>query len=71
MKIRECYSDVRIFSPLDKTWINLKTFGDILEGRRNHCAICVGKFFIIYGGINSYGKIMNDVCALNLETGKW
>jgi len=71
MKMRECYNDLRMFSPSDKNWLQIKTFGDIVEGRRNHVAQCVGKFFFIYGGINSYGRILNDVCGLNLETCKW
>ncbi|CAD8086895.1 unnamed protein product [Paramecium sonneborni] len=71
MKIRECYNDVRMFNPLEKTWAQLKTSGDFIEGRRNHIAQCIGKYFIIFGGINSYGKVLNDVCGLNLETNKW
>ncbi|CAD8175850.1 unnamed protein product [Paramecium octaurelia] len=71
MKMRECYGDVRIFTPSDKTWIQLKPYGDVVEGRRNHCAEVVGKYFIVYGGINSYGKVLTDVAGLNLETCKW
>ncbi|CAD8181227.1 unnamed protein product [Paramecium octaurelia] len=71
MKMRECYGDVRMFNPLDKMWTLVKTSGDLIEGRRNHIAQGIGKYFVIYGGINSYGKILNDVCALNMETNKW
>ncbi|CAD8174604.1 unnamed protein product [Paramecium octaurelia] len=71
MRIRECYSDVRMFNPADKLWTQIKSYGDLIEGRRNHIAQCVGKYFIIYGGINSFGKVLNDVCSLNLETNKW
>lgn len=38
MKMRECYNDLRMFSPSDKNWLQIKTFGDIVEGRRNHVA---------------------------------
>ena len=69
--MRECYSDVRVFSLVDKNWLLIKTFGDIIEGRRNHIAENLGKFLFVYGGINSYGRILNDVCGLNLETSKW
>jgi hypothetical protein len=71
MKMRECYSDLRIFTPPDKTWIQIKPYGDVVEGRRNHIAETVGKFFVVYGGINSYGKILTDIAGLNLETCKW
>ncbi|CAD8070637.1 unnamed protein product [Paramecium primaurelia] len=71
MRIRECYNDVRMFNPAEKLWTLIKTSGDIIEGRRNHIAQCVGKYFIIFGGINSYGKVLNDACGLNLETNKW
>ncbi|CAK76775.1 unnamed protein product (macronuclear) [Paramecium tetraurelia] len=71
MKRRECYSDVRMFNPAEKTWTQLKTNGDIIEGRRNHIAQCVGKYFIIFGGLNPYGLVLNDACALNLENNKW
>ena len=69
--MRECYNDVRVFSLVDKNWLLVKTFGDIIEGRRNHIAENLGKFLFVYGGINSYGRILNDVCGLNLETSKW
>ncbi|CAD8069171.1 unnamed protein product [Paramecium primaurelia] len=71
MKIRECYNDVRMFNPLEKQWTLIKTSGDVIEGRRNHIAQCVGKYFIIFGGLNPYGQVLNDVCGLNLETNKW
>lgn len=38
MKMRECYSDVRVFNPSDKMWNLIKTSGDLIEGRRNHIA---------------------------------
>jgi hypothetical protein len=43
----------------------------VAEARRNHCAAICGKFFFITGGVNSYGKYLNDVVSLNLETLKW
>lgn len=42
-----------------------------MEGRRNHIAEIVGKYFMVYGGTNSYGKVLSDIAALNLETCKW
>ena len=41
------------------------------EARRNHCSAIVGKFLFVIGGIGSYGKYLNDITALNLESLKW
>jgi Rab9 effector protein with kelch motifs len=69
--MRECFSDVRMFNPLNQQWFYCRTFGDIAEARRNHCAALCGRFLFITGGVSSYGRYLNDLCALNLETFKW
>ena len=69
--MRECYSDVRFYNPGNHHWYFQRTFGDIAEARRNHCAVIVGKFMFITGGVNSYGKYLKDIVSLNLESLKW
>lgn len=69
--MRECYNDVRIYYPIAQSWVYQRTFGDIVEARRNHSATLCGKFFFIVGGVNSYDKTLRDVMSLNLETLKW
>jgi Rab9 effector protein with kelch motifs len=69
--MRECYSDVRIYYPQTHNWMYQRTYGDVAEARRNHCAVICGRFLFVVGGVNSYGKYMNDVVSLNLDTLKW
>lgn len=71
MKMRECFSEIRVYNPFEHSWKYPRVFGDIVDGRRNHCAAVLGRFLFIFGGINSYGKYLKDVCSLNLETYKW
>ncbi|KAL4486350.1 hypothetical protein ABPG72_007136 [Tetrahymena utriculariae] len=70
VRIRECFSDCRIFNINTRQWTLVRQFGDFLESRRNHAACLVGKFLIIIGGVDSNGKYLNDVCSINLETSK-
>ncbi|EAR84527.1 kelch motif protein (macronuclear) [Tetrahymena thermophila SB210] len=70
VRIRECFSDCRIFNLNTRQWTLVRQFGDFLESRRNHTACLVGKFLIIIGGVDSNGKYLNDVCSVNLETSK-
>ncbi len=71
MKMRECLNEIRIYNAFEHSWKYPRVFGDIAEARRNHCAAILGRFLFVLGGINSYGKYLNDVYSLNLETYKW
>lgn len=69
--MRECLNDTRIFSTEANEWKYLRTWGDFVEGRRNHAGVIFSKFLIVYGGINNNGHYLNDVLLLNLEALKW
>jgi hypothetical protein len=42
----------------------------MLEARRNHTANIVGKYLIIFGGVNTNNVYLKNVTAINLETFK-
>jgi len=47
----------------------LKGNGDLVEPRRNHAAVIVGKHMLIHGGIDNKGTYLNDLMIFNLGTG--
>lgn len=69
-KIRECFNDLRFlnFSNLEWKWI--RPFGDLVEARRNNAYCSVGKWLFVHGGINNYGKYLNDFYVFNLGKNK-
>jgi len=71
LKIRECLNDVRMFIPEQCEWKYLKGHGDLVEPRRNHAAVIVGKHMLIHGGIDNKGMYLNDLMIFNLNTYKW
>ena len=66
LNVRECQSDVRLFSTEEYSWRRLQCFGEAVEPRRNHVAVIVGKHMLTYGGVNSYGELLGDLKALSL-----
>lgn len=70
-RVRECLNDVRYFNLDTGEWRFIKTWGDFVEGRRNHAGTILTKNMLVYGGINNNGRFLNDLVQLNLETHKW
>lgn len=66
LRIRDCFSDAKYFSPQKSEWTTLRVTGEILEARRNHAACMVGKFMIVSGGMNNHGKILSDFYSLSM-----
>jgi hypothetical protein len=48
-------------------WKLLQTSGDPIEARRGHSGTIVGKHMIIFGGINSKGKYLDDLYHMDLS----
>jgi len=69
IKARECLSDVKSYDILTDTWNNIKTYtnGDLIANRRCHSAIIFNKQMLVYGGINEFGKILDDCWVLSLD----
>ena len=40
-------------------------------GRRNHSAWILGRFLIIYGGMNDFNKLLGDLIVYDLEKDQW
>ena len=39
----------------------------MIESRRNHVSSIIGKSLIIHGGINDYGRYLDDMWELNIS----
>lgn len=70
LKSRETFSDAWSFNTHTLEWKFIKTIGEI-EPKRNHEACIVGNFMVIIGGINHEDQVLDNINALNLESGKW
>jgi hypothetical protein len=71
LHIRNCYPRIHVFDTLTKVWRTYKPIGRGPEARRLHGACVVGNSMIIYGGMDSNGKILSDLHGLNLDVMQW
>ena len=62
---------LEIFSFNNNSYSNQGIGGESPENRRNHIAVFVGTQMLIHGGINDYGKVLNDTHLLNINQLKW
>lgn len=66
LHLRECYNDTLFFDPSSTKWTFFKTYGHMIEPRRNHTCSLIGKYMFIIGGLDSHGKMLDDIAVLNL-----
>lgn len=71
LHIRNCYPRIHVFDTLTKIWRTYKPLGRGPEGRRLHGACVVGNSMVIFGGMDSNGKILADLHGLNLDIMQW
>jgi hypothetical protein len=43
----------------------------MMEPRRNHSALIIGKYMLVFGGINTKKDYLNDLKTLDLKELKW
>jgi len=48
-------------------WTYIKSSGEIIEARRNHVALIVGKHLLVHGGVSSTGQYLCDLNAFDLS----
>ena len=51
---RECMNDVLVYNPADSHWTELACTGITFEHRRYHSACVLGRYLVVFGGINSF-----------------
>jgi N-acetylneuraminic acid mutarotase len=76
LRMRQCYSRVHVFDTGTfyaerATWRTCKPLGEQPEARRNHAAVIIGSSCLIYGGVSSNGKLLDDLHILNAEAMHW
>ena len=67
LNYRECLNDLHRFDLSKSEWAYVRTTGDNIDARRNHCSIICDDNMYVYGGINADGKVLKDVWSLNLR----
>lgn len=69
--IRRCSRKISYLSTTNKTWQHYSGEGEKPEGRRHHSASHIGRFMVVYGGLNQHGHTLNDLCILDMKLKKW
>ncbi|KAL4500675.1 hypothetical protein ABPG72_003099 [Tetrahymena utriculariae] len=64
-------NDTRIYNTEKNEWKYLRPSGDIIEPRRNSACCVVGRYFIIQGGLNQKGVLLNDLCIFDITNQRW
>lgn len=63
---RECMNDVLVYNPANSHWTELACTGITFEHRRYHSACVLGRYLVVFGGINSFDKYLNNLLGLML-----
>ncbi|OMJ87642.1 hypothetical protein SteCoe_10567 [Stentor coeruleus] len=69
--IRRCSRKVFYLSLNKKKWQHYSGEGEKPEGRRHHAAAQIGRFMVIYGGMNQHGHILCDLYIYDIKIKKW
>ena len=60
-----------IYSCEAARWNRYPGKGSVPVSRRNHAGAVIGRYLVVYGGINSEAKTLGDLCLLDLKTKEW
>ncbi|CAG9326270.1 unnamed protein product [Blepharisma stoltei] len=71
LNLRECSHYIYKFDTGKLSWEAIIPEGNVKDGRRNHGAGILGHTMIIYGGIDSHGRILSSIHCLDLVAFKW
>lgn len=61
---RDCMNDILIYNPVESQWTELQCSGLTFEHRRYHSACMVGRYLLVYGGINSYDNYLSNLLGI-------
>lgn len=63
---RDCMNDLLVYNPADSRWTELHCSGLTFEHRRYHSASVLGRYMVVFGGINSYEKYLSNLMGIML-----
>ena len=69
--IRRCSRKVYFLSVNKKKWQFYVGDGESPDPRRHHAAAQLGKFMLVYGGMNQQGHILSNLYILDMKAKKW
>lgn len=67
----QCLKDLLSYSIPDGRWTLRPQNKQQSYARRNHSAFLLNRFLVIFGGINDFGRSMNDTLVYDLEQDRW
>lgn len=67
-KTRECLNSCVLYTATNNTLRNIKISNEVIvEPRRQHSACIIGKFMLVYGGVNTKKEYLSDLRVLDLK----
>lgn len=69
--IRRCSRKIYYLSISSNTWQHYSGEGEKPEGRRHHAVGNIGRFMVIYGGMNQHGHTLGDLYILDMKLKRW
>ena len=70
--MRICYNTVNIVDLHNLTARPLKVKGEEqLEARRSHSCVLMGRYMLVFGGLNTRREMLKDLAYLDLKEVRW
>lgn len=66
-----CYNDLHIFNTRTSTWLKFNTTGTAPPHRARHSCCISGNRMYVIGGMDSIGRNLHDLYALNIDSLRW
>ena len=68
---REWLDQIIRYVPYTREFKTVKQYGKVHDARRYHTAWRIGNYMIVHGGVNNFGKILEDVSWFDLILSEW
>ncbi|KRX05628.1 hypothetical protein PPERSA_09768 [Pseudocohnilembus persalinus] len=68
---RSVLNEVYFFNTVLLQWSKKICRGDVVEPRRNHTAVMIGSDMVVFGGLNCFEKVPNDLVYLDVIDLHW
>lgn len=70
-KVRECVSQMVKLDPNRRQWKTIPQGGKVQDGRKSACSWKFGRYFIVFGGVNDQGQILEDLICFDMVEECW
>ena len=70
---RPVHCEIYLYDLMKNKWeeVKPKNLDRVALSRRNHCGINIGDWLVVYGGLNTCTKYLDDLQAFNFAKLEW